>query len=118
LDERGRPVRVGFGAQSVLEEFRTSSGDRLPDGSMDLVNSSGAVGCHFDPAATATLAREVVRVLKPGGIALIDAGAHGTGPREVVDIFASHGCERVKESRSCALDRYVQVCLRRGVTSS
>nr|MBA3710475.1 class I SAM-dependent methyltransferase [Planctomycetota bacterium] len=111
--DSGRATAVAFRAQSVLEEFCGADGVRIPDASVDLVNSSGAVGCHFDPPATTILAREVVRTLRPGGIALIDSGSHGTDARTVVDIFGALGCEHVKESRSCALDRYVQVCLRR-----
>jgi SAM-dependent methyltransferase len=110
-DARGRSVAVAFRVQSVLEEFRGDDGT-LAAASVDVVNSSGAVGCHFAPAAAATLAREVARVLRPGGLALIDAGAHGTDEATLARIFSNLGFTRVRSARSCLLDRYVQVCFR------
>lgn len=108
-DESGREVRVAFAAQSVLERFRCPAGRELAAGSVDLVNSSGAVGCHFDASATAELAREVARVLVRGGIALIDAGDQGTPEPDVERIFAAAGFNRLGQARSCAFDRYVQI---------
>jgi SAM-dependent methyltransferase len=112
-DERGRAIAVSFRAQSVLERFRDHDGADLGDASVDLVNSSGAVGCHFDAAATATLAAEVARVLVAGGLALIDAGDQGTSEAEVERVFSAVGCERLGHARSCAFDRYVQICFRK-----
>jgi SAM-dependent methyltransferase len=109
----GAPARVAFRAQSVLEPLRDLNGGLIPDKAVDLVNSSGAVGCHFDLEATSILARELSRVVRPGGFALIDAGPGGTGTVPLEGIFAAHGFEAVHRARSCALDRYTQVCFRR-----
>lgn len=109
----GAPARVRFNTQSVLETFRGDDGAEVADRSVDLVNSSGAVGCHFDADATSTLADEVARVLRPGGLALIDSGSGGTGTGEVVEIFHSRGFHPLNRARSCFLDRYTQVCFRR-----
>jgi len=109
----GVPAAVEFGLQSVLETFRDSRGRELEKASIDLVNSSGAVGCHFDARDTAWLAREVARVLRRGGLALIDAGRPGTSEHELVEAFGEHAFDVIHRARSCALDRYTQVCFRK-----
>lgn len=110
----GAAAEVAFACQSVLETFRDADGAPLADGSIDLVNSSGAIGCHFPPADTTVLAREVARVLVPGGLALIDTGKSGTSQAEAERIFAALGFTRERASRSCRVDRYRQVCFRKG----
>jgi SAM-dependent methyltransferase len=107
-------MRVWFRTQSVLECFRDADGDEVRTGSVDLVNSSGAVGCHFDAAATAKLADEVERVVRPGGLALIDSGSSGTSPADVKRLFEARGFERVHVARSCFLDPYLQLCFVKG----
>ncbi len=109
----GEPLRVRFRSQSVLEPFRDEEGDVVPDGSVDLVNSSGAVGCHFDPEATRTLALEVARVVRHRGLAMIDSGRSGTRTADVQAIFEEHGFEVSHRARSCFLDPYLQVCFRK-----
>jgi SAM-dependent methyltransferase len=110
----GAAASVCFRAQSVLETFRDCEGVPLRSGGVDLVNSSGAVGCHFEPEATAQLAVEVARVLRRGGLALIDSGPAGTGPAAVQAAFESLGFELVHRARSCFLDHYRQLCFRMG----
>jgi SAM-dependent methyltransferase len=109
----GGPAHVAFHAQSVLEPFRDEGGVPLADQSVDIVNSSGAVGCHFEPGTTARLASEVDRVLRPGGLALIDSGRNGTSEPDVRAIFGERGFDVLHRSRSCAFDRYRQVCFRK-----
>ncbi len=112
-DDRGQSADVHFVAQSVLETFRDEDGRPLADASVDLVNASGAVGCHFDRAATAVLAREVARVLVPGGPATIDSGSSGTSSADLRALFAEQGMERIGDAHSCVFDRYRQLCLRK-----
>lgn len=109
----GGGVTVTFRAQSVLDPFQAADGTPIPDASIDVVNASGAVGCHFDAAATATLAQEVRRVLKPSGLALIDAGSSGTSPDEVCGIFEACGFTVVNRAKSCVFDRYTQLCMQK-----
>lgn len=109
----GRNAHVRFRAQSVLETFRDAAGDVIEDASVDLVNSCGAVAHHFDPATTTVLAKEVARVMKTGGIAMIDCGPAGTDRDWLVQIFNELGFEVLHESRSCFLDRASQVCFRK-----
>jgi SAM-dependent methyltransferase len=111
----GGPAEVRFRVQSVLDAFCDADNRRLDDESVDLVNAGGAVGCHFDAAATSRLAGECRRVVRPGGWALIDAGAEGTPARLLKEIFAEQGFEWCGRARSCALDRFVQLRLRKAV---
>jgi SAM-dependent methyltransferase len=112
-DENGQLALVRFVTQSVLEGFRTPEGRAVEDGTVDLVNSSGAVGSHFDREATGILAAEVTRVLAPGGLATIDAGADGTSGNDLVDVFVRHGFGVLSRHRSCLVDRFEQVCFRK-----
>jgi SAM-dependent methyltransferase len=109
----GAPARVQFRAQSVLETFRDASGAAVPTDSVDLVNSSGAVGCHFDQPATALLADEVARVVRHGGLALIDSGRAGTAESDVRGLFEARGFRSVHKARSCPFDRFTQLCFRK-----
>jgi SAM-dependent methyltransferase len=111
--QSGVAMDVTFGVQSVLETFRDAEGRAITDGSVDLVNASGAVGCHFDEEASGKLAAEVRRVLQPGGLAMIDSGLPGTHTGQLVRIFGEHGFEVCRKTRSCLLDPYTQVCFRR-----
>jgi len=109
----GELLHVRFRAQSVLQPFRDEEGAPVGDGSVDLVNSCGAVGCHFDPEATLALAIEVSRVVRPFGLATIDSGRSGTRPAEVQAIFEGQGFDAIHRARSCFLDPYLQICFRK-----
>jgi SAM-dependent methyltransferase len=113
LTREGTCADVAFRCQSVLEPLRESAADLVVDASVDLVNSSGAVGCHFDARTTAVLAAEVDRVLRPGGLALIDCGRDGTRPEELRRIFEDRGFRAIHRARSCLFDRYWQVAFRK-----
>lgn len=106
----GQECAAEFSAQSVLDQFKDGIGNTVPDGSVDLVNSCGAVGVHFDSAATSILAQEVARVLCRGGLALIDSGGAGTPKEDLIRIFKANGFKVRNFAKSCALDLYTQVC--------
>jgi arsenite methyltransferase len=61
----------------------------FPDGTFDVVVSCAAVHNLYDPADRATAIREVARVLKPGGEAMIDDIRHCA---EYARHFAASGC--------------------------
>lgn len=107
----GRRARVSFRAQSVLETFRDARSRPLADGGVDLVNSCGALGIHFDAPALDALAAEIARVLRPGGLATVDSGTEGVGVEEMVRIFRKHAFEARGFAKSCFLDRFTQICL-------
>jgi SAM-dependent methyltransferase len=104
---------VSFRAQSVLDPFKDDKDELVPSGSIDLINSSGAVGSHFDRSATEVLAKEISRVLKVGGLAMIDSGLPGTRSSTLVQIFKDHGFEVCQFMKSHPLDIFTQVCFRK-----
>jgi SAM-dependent methyltransferase len=112
-DEYGSPVRAAFRAQSVLETFRELDGTPVASGSVDLVNSCGAVGCHFDRQAASVIMDEVARVLRSGGLATIDSGPDGTTADELVALAKARGFTMQNRTRSCVFDRFEQICLRK-----
>jgi SAM-dependent methyltransferase len=115
-DRRGATSHaVTFRAQSVLETFRRADGRRVDSQSQDVVTCCGALGHHFEASSARVIAREIARVLRPGGLALLDSGPHGTRPEELTRIFRTLGFKRVHSTRSCLLDRYTQLCFQKPI---
>jgi SAM-dependent methyltransferase len=116
---RRYPVRGGghaavcILARSVLEVFCDADLQPLATGSVQVVNSSGALGCHFTPEQSARVLAEVARVLAPGGHAFIDAGSAGTSPARMLAIASGLGLVPDGQARSCVFDRHPQVALRK-----
>lgn len=111
-DADGRDVKTAFRAQSVLETFRDDADARLPDASVDVVNCCGALALNFSEAELDALAVEIARVLRPGGLAAIDAPAGG-GAERMIRIFSKRRFEVLGSVRSCFLDRFSQISFRR-----
>jgi SAM-dependent methyltransferase len=65
----------------------------FPDGSFDVVVSNAAIHNLYAAPERARAIREIARVLKPGGRAVIDDIRHG---REYASGFAAAGCARVE----------------------
>jgi SAM-dependent methyltransferase len=112
-DADGETASVRFRAQSVLETFCDTDGTPIADGSIDLVNSCGAVGCHFEPARTAVLLGEAARVLRRGGLAMIDSGPDGTTASDLVSLAEAAGFRVLGRTRSCIFDRFLHICLQK-----
>jgi len=70
----GRPAQVDFVCQSVTDPLRQADGTSVPAQAVDLVNASGIVGHHLDAASADPLVAELCRVLRPEGVAMLDAG--------------------------------------------
>jgi SAM-dependent methyltransferase len=113
LDADGRSAKVAFRCQSVLEIFRGADGDPIPNGSVDLVNSCGALGIHFDAASIERLADEIRRVLRAGGLATVDSGREGVRRERMAQIFVERGFELLGGTKSCFLDRFTHLCFRK-----
>ncbi|MGK5082512.1 class I SAM-dependent methyltransferase [Bdellovibrionota bacterium FG-1] len=109
----GTPAQVAFVARSVLEPFVDEQERPLAPESVDLINCCGAVGVHFRPETTEKLAEQVAYVLRPGGIAMLDSGPHGTNAKQLTSILKKHGFERINAVKSCFIDYSVHVCFRK-----
>jgi SAM-dependent methyltransferase len=70
----GRPARVDFVCQGLTEPFRQADGSAVPDRGVDLVNASGVIGHHLNHTTVRPLIEELGRILRPGGIAMLDVG--------------------------------------------
>lgn len=115
LTYESQPQQVDFSAQDVLDPFCDGMGHRIENQSVDLINVSGAVAVHFDAQSTARLAGQCAQVIRPQGLALVDAGYEGASPRVVRTCFESRGFTLVHEAKSCLLDLSRQLCFRRDV---
>lgn len=109
----GAASSVAFHEQSVLETFRNEQNIPYSSHSVDLINSVGAFGCHFDGDTTRIVAAECRRVLREGGLAMLDSGSDGTTAEEMTDIFTRVGFELVGQARSSCMDRFKQLCFRK-----
>ncbi len=110
LNRDGSAAHATFRSQSVLETFRDENGKPFADASVDLVNCCGAIGAHFKPEVTSILVKEVTRVLKPGGHAMLDCGHAGTSKKKLLQIAEANGLKKIKVSQNSFLDFYPQVC--------
>jgi SAM-dependent methyltransferase len=70
----GNPANVDFVCQGVTETWREPGGGSVVEGSVDVVNASGVVGHHLDAATIGPLIEELCRVMRGGGIAMLDVG--------------------------------------------
>jgi SAM-dependent methyltransferase len=74
VDKAGRAAQVDFVCQGVTEILRGADGLPLSDQSVNLVNSSGVIGHHLTVQTIDPLVAELLRVLRPGGTAMLDVG--------------------------------------------
>ena len=70
----GTSACVDFALQGVTEALRQPDGNLIPDNSVDAVNASGVVGHHLNDSTVLPLIEELNRVLRQGGIAMLDVG--------------------------------------------
>jgi SAM-dependent methyltransferase len=73
-DRHGHTAVVDFVCQQLTGAWRQAGGAVLPPHSVDVVNASGVIGHHFDADTLAPVIAELRRVLRPGGIAMLDVG--------------------------------------------
>ena len=64
----GDRANVDFVGQGLTEPMRE------PDASVDVVNASGVVGHHLEPATIGPLIAEMQRILTPRGVTMLDIG--------------------------------------------
>lgn len=111
----GRPRPLEFVVGSVLETFRDERGERIADGSVDLVNASGILGHHLEPIDAGRMLDEVARVLKPDGVAALDVGPK-LSAADLTSMMSDRGYTRLRRTRSNPFDRTGQVVFRRNPT--
>ena len=70
----GKVAQVDFVCQGVTEPLRDAMGDLIPDGSVDVASASGVVGHHLNGVTVRPLIEELRRVVRKGGIAMLDVG--------------------------------------------
>lgn len=79
--------------EGVAEKVRVETSDMrtmpFADGTFDVIVSRAAIHNLYQAADRAAAIREIARVLKPGGRAVIADIRHIT---EYIDAFATHGC--------------------------
>jgi ubiquinone/menaquinone biosynthesis C-methylase UbiE len=94
----------------VLDRVDVRTGDMcrmpFPDAEFDVVLSRAAIHNLYDAARRRTAIGEICRVLKPGGVALIDDVRHGG---EYAAAFREHGCADVRHLESKAGVLFTQI---------
>jgi len=112
LDRRGEPALVDFVCQGLTEPLRGADGTAVQEQSVDVVNASGVLGHHLCQQTIGPLIDELRRVLRAGGIAMLDAGP--TLPeRELTRMLQKAGFRKVGHWRSWWLDPTGQVVYQR-----
>ncbi len=109
----GRPLAADFVCQGVTETLRQVDGAPVLPGSVDLINTSGVVGHHLNPATIAPLLAEARRVLAPGGVALLDVGPTLPAPT-LRALMTEAGFIYLGHYRSWLADRTGAMAFRRG----
>lgn len=111
-DSNGADADVTFCCRGVTEPFLDANGERLPSGSVDVINASGIVGHHLNKNSVPPLIAEIGRVLKQDGIAMLDVGP--TLPADVLtDLMQQAGFEKLGHYKSWWFDPTGQVVYRR-----
>ena len=109
----GEPVLVDFICQGVTETIREPGGFPVAAGSVDLVNASGVIGHHLTATTVQPLIIEIKRLLRPGGLALLDVGP-SLGGRLLTPLMQDAGFRRLGRWRSWLLDPTGQIVFQQG----
>jgi SAM-dependent methyltransferase len=95
----GAAATVDFVCQKLAEAWRQTDGGVVPPQSVDVVNASGVIGHHFDADTIAPVVAESRRVLRLGGIAMLDVGPSLSGP-ELRRVMSGAGYDYLGHYRS------------------
>lgn len=111
----GEAITPHFVCQDIAHPLRDPRGDPntpaaqganpplLPDACADAAISGGVVGLYMQPDAVRSLAAELFRVLKPGGIAALDAGPATPAPR-LRDVMRCQGFTFLTTAKSFVIE--------------
>lgn len=100
-----------FQCQSVAEPLRREGG-AIDDASVDFAISCGVVGLYLQRDEAGRLARELGRVVKPGGYAAIDAGPANPAPA-LQEMMGSAGFGEVGVARSFVIEPRPKIVFRK-----
>ena len=70
----GKEITVDFCCQPITETLREPDGSPVAEKSVDVASASGVVGHHLNAETVQPLIQELLRVLRPGGLAMLDVG--------------------------------------------
>ena len=102
LDRSGERADVRFHCQSITTPLYAS--DSTPLGQrIDLANSSGVLGHHFNLDTMQLLAAQLKAVVRPGGLAMVDSGPT-LSASDLAGIMTSAGFVEVRRCHSWPLD--------------
>ena len=102
LDRSGECADVRFHCQSITTPLCNSESAAL-DQRVDLANSCGVLGHHFNVDTMQLLAAQLKAVIRPGGLAMLDSGP-SLSASDLAGIMTSTGFVEVRRCRSWPLD--------------
>lgn len=102
-NKRRQTMMPRFVCQDIAEPLGDPDGGTLPDECAHMAISGGVVGLYMNAGSVTRLARELRRVLKPGGHAALDCGP-AVGRSELRAILEDNGFTFVHLAKSVALE--------------
>lgn len=73
-DHDGGAIHAAFVQQSIAQPLGDPAGGPLGDATIDVAHAAGVVGHHLSTADVVAMAAELGRVVRRGGVAILDAG--------------------------------------------
>lgn len=102
-NRRGQTIAPRFVCQDISQPLMDPSGSPLPANSAHLAISGGVVGLYMNRASVERLARELYRVIRPGGYAALDCGP--AVPKKVLrQVLENAGFAYAHSARSVVID--------------
>jgi SAM-dependent methyltransferase len=99
----GREMQVDFRCQALTEILREADGRPVAAATVDVASASGVVGHHLNAETVRPLIQELLRVLRPGGLAMLDVGPT-LRARQLIELLPAAGFQFVARTRSWFLD--------------
>lgn len=103
-----RTDRCDYRVQSVLAPWHDQDGVLVPDMSVGLVHSIGALAFHFTRFEIEIIVKNAWRVLRRGGALVLDMRRFGRERIQLLKSISAGGFKHVKSASSCLLDRTTQ----------
>jgi SAM-dependent methyltransferase len=101
-NREGEVISPKFECQDISKPLKVD-GERIAEESVDFAVSCGVVGLYLSKLQGARLAKELHRVLRPGGHAAVDSGP-AIRPRVLRRLMEDVGFELVDTAKSCWME--------------